>query len=367
MANSAKRDSNGTWYIQFRYTDWTGTKRKSSKRGFRTKKEAEDWLSHFLLQQASDPSMTLSDFWDIYKTDMSKRLKETTMDNKEYLMNQKILPYFGTTPINEITPAKIRKWQGEMMGMGFKPTYLRTINNQLSAILNYVVSFYDFKSNPCKKAGSMGKGRADERPYWTLEEFRQFLDAVSDKHESWIGFQILFWTGIRVGELLALKVEDIDLENKVITIDESYTRLKQKGIISTPKTENSIRQITIHDELALALQEYMACLYKPRPGSRLFPERTKRFFEHEMERGIELSGVKKITVHCLRHSHASLLVDMGISPLAISKRLGHEKVTTTIETYCHPSADAQFKIADALGKVNRGEEDALREKSKKTP
>lgn len=359
MANSAKRDDNGTWHIQFRYTDWTGTQRKSSRKGFRTKKEAEEWLSHFLLQQASNPSMTLADFWEIYKSDMGKRLKETTMSNKEYLMKQKVLPYFGTTPINEITPAKIRKWQGEMIQKGFKPTYLKTINNQLSAILNYAVNFYDLKSNPCRKAGSMGKSKADERPYWTLEEFTKFLDAVSDKYEAWMGFQILFWTGMRVGELLALKVDDINLEKKTIRIDESFTRLKRKDIISSPKTENSIREVTIHEELVEALREYMTCLYKPRPESRLFPGKTKRFFEHEMERGIELSGVKRITVHCLRHSHASMLVDMGVSPLAISRRLGHGKVMTTIETYCHPSADAQLKIADALGKMNRGEISAM--------
>ncbi len=359
MANSAKRDSNGTWHIQFRYKDWSGTLRKSYRKGFRTKKEAEEWLNHFLLQQASDPSMTLADFWEIYKADMSKRLKQATMNNKEYLMKGKILPYFGTTPINEITPAKVRKWQGELMQMGFKPTYLRSINNQFSAIMNYAVSFYDLKSNPCKKAGTMGKGQADERPYWTLEEFKQFLDAISDKYEAWVGFQILFWTGIRIGELLALKVDDIDLDHKTIRIDESYTRLKNEDIFSSPKTENSIRKITIHDELVEVLREYMSCMYRPRSGSRLFPEKTKRFFEHEMERGIGRSGVKRITVHCLRHSHATMLLNMGISPLSVSRRLGHGKVTTTIETYCHPSADAQEKIADVLGKANRGESDGV--------
>lgn len=119
MANSAKRDPNGTWHIQYRYTDWTGKKRKSSKKGFRTKKEAEEWLAHFLLQQASDPSMTLKDFWEIYIEDMSKRLKPTTIENKQHIFRCKIQPYFGDTPINEINAAKIRKWQCEMMEKGY--------------------------------------------------------------------------------------------------------------------------------------------------------------------------------------------------------------------------------------------------------
>ena len=153
-----------------------------------------------MLQQSSDPTMTLADFWEIYKADMEKRLRKTTMKQKEYVMNDKVLPYFGKTPINEITAPMIRKWQGKMMDKGFKPTYLKTIHNQLSAILNYAVNFYDLRSNPCRKAGSMGKSKADERPYWTLEEFQKFSDAIMDKQDSWIAFQILFWTGMRIGD-----------------------------------------------------------------------------------------------------------------------------------------------------------------------
>ena len=300
--------------------------------------------------------MTLADFWEIYRTDMEKRLRKTTMKQKEYVMNDKVLPYFGTTPINEITAPMIRKWQGEMMEKGFKPTYLKTIHNQLSAILNYAVNFYDLRSNPCRKAGSMGKSRADERPYWTLEEFQKFSDAIMDKHDSWIAFQILFWTGIRLGELMALQVKDIDFENAAITVDESLARIDGEDLITAPKTESSVRVITIHKELCNELQEYVGSLYRARPTTRLFAGRTKSFFEHEMERGIKMSGVKKITIHGTRHSHASMLVQMGFSPVEIAKRLGHGKVTTTIETYCHQSMDAQIRIADRLGKVERGEE-----------
>lgn len=200
MSCSAKRDPNGTWHIQYRWTDWTGTKKKSQKRGFKTKKEAEEWYAHFILQQTSDPTMTLNDFWEIYKADMEKRLRKTTMKQKEYVMKDKVLPYFGNTPINAITAPMIRKWQGEMIDKGFKPTYLKTINNQLSSILNYAVRFYELRSNPCHKAGSMGKGKADERPYWTLEEFQKFSDAIIDKRDSWMAFQILFWTGMRIGD-----------------------------------------------------------------------------------------------------------------------------------------------------------------------
>lgn len=95
-------------------------------------------------------------------------------------------------------------------------------------------------------------------------------------------------------------------------------------------------------------KKIIRCKYKPK-----YPDSAER------EYGIKLSGVKKITVHCTRHSHASMLVQMGFSPVEIAKRLGHGKVTTTIETYCHQSMDAQEKIADRLGKVERGEESGV--------
>ena len=96
MSCSAKRDPNGTWHIQYRWTDWTGTKKKSQKRGFKTKKEAEEWYAHFILQQTSDPTMTLNDFWEIYKADMEKRLRKTTMKQKEYVMKDKVSMQLST-------------------------------------------------------------------------------------------------------------------------------------------------------------------------------------------------------------------------------------------------------------------------------
>lgn len=239
------------------------------------------------------------------------------------------------------------------MEKGFKPTYLKTIHNQLSAILNYAINFYDLRSNPCHKAGSMGKSKADERPYWTLEEFQKFSDAIIDKQDSWVAFQILYWTGMRLGEMLALQVRDIDIDNSTIMIDESLARIDGQDIITAPKTESSIRVITIHEELLNEIKEYISSLYHARPTTRLFAGRSKSFFEHELDRGIKAAGLKKITIHCLRHSYASMLVNMGFSPIEIAKRLGHGKVTTTIETYCHQSMDAQEKNAGRLGELDR--------------
>lgn len=128
-----KDKKTGKWLIQYRYTDWQGKRRKSTKRGFATKREAEEWLRNFLITQKADFDMKFEDFWKMYYADMETRLREHTMRTKKYIVELKILPYFGNKRVNDITAADIRQWQNELIKMGYSPTYLKTINNQLSA------------------------------------------------------------------------------------------------------------------------------------------------------------------------------------------------------------------------------------------
>ena len=342
-----KDKKTGKWLIQYRYTDWQGKRRKSTKRGFATKREAEEWLRNFLITQKADFDMKFEDFWKMYCADMETRLREHTMRTKKYIVELKILPYFGDKRVNDITAADIRQWQNELIKMGYSPTYLKTINNQLSAIFNYAVRYYDLKSNPCAKAGSMGKSKAEEMDFWTGEEFRKFIDSVMNKRLSYMAFMTLYWTGMRMGELLALNPKDIDLENRTISITKSYQRLGKKDVITPPKTPKSKRVITIPEFLAADIKDYMDSLYDLQENDRLFPI-TKYYLEHEMQRGIKESGVKRIRVHDLRHSHASMLIELGFSPLEIANRLGHEKVETTLNTYAHLYPNKQTKLAERL-------------------
>ena len=342
-----KDKKTGKWLIQYRYTDWQGKRRKSTKRGFATKREAEEWLRNFLITQKADFDMKFEDFWKMYCADMETRLREHTMRTKKYIVELKILPYFGDKRVNAITAADIRQWQNELIKMGYSPTYLKTINNQLSAIFNYAVRYYDLKSNPCAKAGSMGKSKAEEMDFWTVEEFRKFIDSVMNKRLSYMAFMTLYWTGMRLGELLALNPKDVDLEKRTISITKSYQRLGKKDVITPPKTPKSKRVITIPEFLAADIKDYMDSLYDLQENDRLFPI-TKYYLEHEMQREIKESGVKRIRVHDLRHSHASMLIELGFSPLEIANRLGHEKVETTLNTYAHLYPNKQTKLAERL-------------------
>lgn len=349
-----KDKKTGKWLIQYRYTDWQGKRRKSTKRGFATKREAEEWLRNFLIKQKADFDMKFEDFWKMYCADMETRLREHTMRTKKYIVELKILPYFGNKRVNDITAADIRQWQNELIKMGYSPTYLKTINNQLSAIFNYAVRYYDLKSNPCAKAGSMGKSKAEEMDFWTGEEFRKFIDSVMNKRLSYMAFMTLYWTGMRMGELLALNPKDVDLEKRTISITKSYQRLGKKDVITPPKTPKSKRVITIPEFLAADIKDYMDSLYDLQENDRLFPI-TKYYLEHEMQRGIKESGVKRIRVHDLRHSHASMLIELGFSPLEIANRLGHEKVETTLNTYAHLYPNKQTKLAERLDSEYKGD------------
>lgn len=342
-----KDPKTGKWLIQYRFTDWQGKRRKSTKRGFATKREAEEWLRTFLVTQKADFDMKFEEFLKMYYADMETRLREHTMRTKKYIIDLKILPYFGQKRVNDITAADIRRWQNELIKKGYSPTYLKTINNQLSAIFNYAVKYYDLKGNPCAKAGSIGKSRAEEMSFWTIDEFRQFVDCIMDKRRSYVSFMILYWTGMRLGELLALTPADIDLDKHTISITKSYQRLGKKDVVTPPKTPKSKRLITIPEFLVADIKEYMDSLYEVQEDDRLFPV-TKYFLEHEMQRGIKASGVKRIRIHDLRHSHASMLVELGFSPLEIADRLGHEKIETTLNTYSHLYPNKQIKIADRL-------------------
>ena len=152
---------------------------------------------------------------------------------------------------------------------------------------------------------------------------------------------------LKIGDEVKVKITDIDFEKKTLTVNKSYQRLGKEDIITTPKTPKSIRTIPIPDGLCNCLQEYMSHCYGLQKDDRLFPY-TKSFLYHEMEYGCKASGVKRIRVHDIRHSHASLLVEMGFSPLLIAERLGHEKVQTTMDTYSHLYPNKQVEVARQL-------------------
>ena len=347
-----KEDKTNTWRVIYRYTDWTGERKQSQKRGFKTKREAQIWEREQLNKATADLDMTFDSFVEQYTADMQTRIKENTWATKEHIIRTKIIPYFGKQKMSNITAQQIITWQNELMnykdenGKSLSPVYLKTINNQLSAIFNHAVKYYNLRENPCKKAGSMGKKKNREMLFWTKEEYLKFADVMMDKPVSYYAFEMLYWTGIRCGELLALTPKDFNFERQELTINKSYQRLNGRDVITTPKTKKSNRTIKMPKFLCEEMQEYIGMLYEIGEDERLF-QITKSYLHHEMDRGAKAAGVKRIRIHDLRHSAISLLIEMGFSALAIAERVGHESIDITYR-YAHLFPTKQTEMADKL-------------------
>ena len=347
-----KNKDNGTWYVQFRYTDWKGDRQQKLKRGFATKKEAQAWEREFLMEKQADINMSFESFVALYEKDIKPKLKLNTWLTKESIIQKKILPYFRNRKLSEITAKDIINWQNEIReltdchGRPLSKTYLKTVHNQLSAIFNHAIRYYGLQVNPAQKAGNMGMEERKEMQFWTREEYTRFSEAMMDKPISYYAFEMLYWCGIREGELLALTPADFNFERSTVSINKSYQRINKKDVITTPKTQKSIRVIQMPKFLCEEMQNYLKMLYGVERDSRIFPI-SKNYLHREMDRGSKTAGVKRIRIHDLRHSHVSLLIDMGFTALAIAERVGHESIDITYR-YAHLFPTRQTEMANKL-------------------
>ena len=360
-----KDKKTGLFYVQFYYRDARGAKRHKTKKGFQTELEALLWEKNFKALKDDAMDMTFADFCKVYEAEVRPRVREHTWLTKENIIQSKLLPFFGDMRMCDIRPVDIVRWQNSLAGStraggdGFKPTYLRIINNQLNAIFNHAERYYSLEKNPVHKVDKMGSKEAGEMQFWTKDEYLRFSEAISDKPLAFYAFEVLYWMGIRCGELMALTPSDFLMETSELRIDKSYQRLRGEDVVTKPKTRKSVRTIKMPAFLRDEMAEFIEMRDDVAPDERLFGF-TKHFLVHEMDRGCKASGVKRIRIHDLRHSHVSLLIDMGFSALDIAERVGHEAIDITYR-YAHLFPAKRAQIADALSEL-RGEEDAVRER-----
>lgn len=353
-----KDKQRGTYYCQFYYQDWTGERRQKRKRGFKREKDAKAWERGFLSTLQRGPNIAFPALVENYMEDLSTRLKPTTMETKRHIIDTKILPYFNNFETNGIDALAIRKWQNSLIlyrdenDKPYADTYLRTINNQMSAIMNYASIFYNLHNNPCKKVTAIGKSHAKAMKIWSLDEFERFIESTT-KRAGHLAFNILFWSGIREGELLALTINDFlfdGVDNYKLNISKNFEVVKSVQYILTPKTDASKRCISIPKFIYEEAMAYYNALFEPDPSDRLFYF-TKSYLINEIKTIARRADLEPIRPHDLRHSHASLLIEMGFNILMVSKRLGHESVQTTWQTYAHLYPDKEKMLASQLDAV----------------
>lgn len=323
------------------------SKKRKKKSGSKTRREALAWDNFFQLSVKADMNMTMGAFVEVYFRDKEGELKERSIKNKRYMIESHILPYFQDKKMNEITPAHIIQWQQAMRQKGYAQTYLRMMQNQITALFTHASKIYNLPDNPCKKVKKMGKPVADKLDFWTKEEYDRFISTMEVGSRYYVIFEILFWTGCREGEMLALTKSDIDFPNNRMSITKTYYRIERRDVITAPKTEQSVRIIELPEFLTWEIKEYVDGLPNLTEHTRIFPV-VAETVQHKLKRQAEKAGVKRIRVHDIRHSSAAYLINQGVQPLIIKERLGHKDIRITLNTYGHLYPNQQRQVADML-------------------
>ncbi|MCS5420265.1 MULTISPECIES: site-specific integrase [Psychrilyobacter] len=346
-----------SWYVEVRYKSYNNEQKKKKKRGFKTKKDAKEWEIKFLSQEKETSSMLdFRQLAEIYLEDIQVRVKASTFARKKRVFSGKLVPYFKDKLIQDITPTAIKKWQNHELKNEYTKSYFKTLQKELSAIFNYAVKFYGVKENPVKVTGGVQESPLlrDKKDIniITPEIYKRFIREIKtfDNSEISLIFSLLYYSGCRIGEVLALNTKDLNFDDGSININKTYSKIDKKGYITTPKTKSSIRVIKVPDFLMDDLKWYIDTLYD-KEVKRIF-QVSRTNLHRRKNLTIKKLKLKQFSLHDFRHSHASILFQSGVNIVKISKRLGHESIKMTLDTYSHLVDTDENKVLEVLNKLN---------------
>ncbi len=351
-----KNNDTGTWYVKVSIKGEDGKFHSTTKRGFKTKRDALAWENEQKNKEHGVLDKTFESFCNIYFDHLEPRLKQSTFLTKKSIIINHVLPFFGKKKVNEITVKDVMEWQNKLLIQKkedgtpvYAKSFLKTIHNQLNAILNFAVKYYNLKSNPANAVGNMGTDKEVKTAIWTKEQYMQLREAMMNEPLYYYAFECLYWLGIREGEMLALTAADLDFERREVNINKTFQILKGEHVVTSPKTQKSIRKVKMPEFLCEELKDYIDMTYKSNDEGRLFPV-TKSSLTRAFRRGIAEAGLPQIRIHDLRHSHVSLLINLGYSPLAIADRMGHESIHVTYR-YAHLFPNMQDNMVGTLNSL----------------
>lgn len=345
-----KDSQRGTWYTKFRYTDWQGKRRETTKRGFATKREAKEYEENFLRTKKDNPDLTIGDLCKLYLEDLKTRTKERTYINLHTCLYRHVSCVFGMK-VSDFTPTTCNKWKALLKEQKsatthepLKPQTIITIESYLSRVFNYGVKFHGVKSNPFHIAGYDKNQGSKAMAFYEETDFKKFIDAIPKKmrHDR-LYFSILYTSGMRVGEFLALSESDFDFDSDTININKTFNDTTHA--ITSPKTTSSVRVITMPHKIMQEIHGYFRH-FSPVPA-RVFPIRRDTLQRHNKIIA-KLAGLKEIRLHDFRHSHASYLIHHGVPVTAIAARLGHSSPKITLDVYSHVYKESDTEIAKMI-------------------
>ena len=350
----------------------TGKERRTTRRGFKTMKEAKQAERNLLLDVEENglPSNQSDDFQDptfeelaqLWLENYKTTVKPSTFENVKSKVEKMTEEHFEGMKLKKITVAYCQKIVIELSkSYVLYNHYLSVINR----IFKYAVLMDVINSNPFDKV-IKPKSRQTQRKgnFLTKEELKEFLKLAQNTTLSYFFplVHLMSYTGLRQGEALALKWSDIDFENKKITVNKTAARIKEKQTLQTPKTKNSKRVISIDPATLSILKSWKKDQIKIFFKNGKHFEGDKNFiftnqrgewvhihnFIRYFKRFIADYKLKPITPHGLRHTHASLLFSAGVEPKNISDRLGHSTVQITLDLYTHITEEQRSDTVDKL-------------------
>ncbi|MCC0628488.1 MULTISPECIES: site-specific integrase [unclassified Clostridioides] len=346
------------WYYYFDLGTINGKRKKIERVGGKTKKEAEkalrDAMSEFENegQLFSDNEMSFSDFLDFwYKEYVLLNCKYGTQKNYEKIIRNHLKPDLGKYKLKNLNPAILQKFLNDKSRFGLSKNSINNFYGVLSGALKSAVYPFKFiKENPMQYVHmpKMQENKKNDLKIISLKDFNKILERFPQGSSFYTPLQIAFNTGMRGGEVTALQWDDIDLENKIIHVRHTLISKGKEGFeLGSPKTESSYRKINIGDTLTKVLREHKKLQkeMKLKFGEWYINSNfvcTKEMGEHVTTNSLKyLSRVVNYELgidfnfHSLRHTHATMLLENGANIKDIQHRLGHAKISTTMDTYSH--------------------------------
>ncbi|MGX5633415.1 tyrosine-type recombinase/integrase [Bacillus thuringiensis] len=339
-----KDKERGTYFFVVRVRQFDGTQKQVKRRGFKTKKEAREAEAKMLVEKETNSSLTFAQVADSYFDWYCQRRKHTSINVIRNVIYNHLQQEFHKIKIDQITPKHIMNYQNKIINI-YSANHLKKIHTVLSSIFNFAIKFHGLTNNPARIAGNFEKESNKRMNFWEFKEFKQFIDAI--EHPLYKAFfSTLYYSGARKGELLALTWEDVDFEEKTIHINKTEHNRK----ITKPKTKASNRIVMLPSliiNLLKNLKEH-ATLTAPVKNDyvvfgKFHTSISTATLARQYNHYVSTAKVKRILLHEFRHSHASYLINRGVSPLVVAQRLGHSDVSTTLNTYSHlyPSKQAE--------------------------
>lgn len=343
----------------------SGKERRTTRRGFKTMKEAKQAERNLLLDVeengfcSATERQTFEAVAQLWLESYQTTVKPTTYQNTKSYLEILVKDYFNNTLIENLTVLRLQKITIELSKRYLNYTIHLSVINR---VLKYAVLLDIIKANPLDKViRPKQQEKREKKKALTKEELTKFLD-LAEKHASpvlFVAWWTLAYTGLRRGELLALEWSDIDFENRTLRVERTLVRISGQLSTQSPKTKKSRRKITLDPRTVEILKNWRLkqkkILFKNGAGKSelVFSNSSGGYLmesrlRDELRKFLRKHGLPIITVHGLRHTHASILFEAGIEAKQIADRLGHSRIQTTLDMYTHLNDSQRYAVADRL-------------------